>query len=168
MAIRDFVLIVIAGAAIGSFLPGDGGPETAREYSIQSEQQVRPSDVSWRQEVALKRSGDGHFYADVEVDGHVLRFLVDTGATGIALTGEDARTLGLGWNENELEPVGRGANGEVYGKRVTLHHLKLGDKEGWELEAAIIPQGLDVSLLGQSFLAQVSQVKIANDEMVLR
>lgn len=118
--------------------------------------------------VVLDRKSDGHFYAMVDVNGRPIRFLVDTGASAIALTGDDARTLGFGWTPGELTVVGRGASGDVMGKIVELHHVKLGGKEAWNMRAAIIPEGLPVSLLGQSFLGQIGSVRIANDQMVLR
>jgi aspartyl protease family protein len=118
--------------------------------------------------VVLDRKSDGHFYAMVEVNGRPVRFLVDTGASAIALTADDAHALGFGWTPSELTIVGRGASGEVMGKIVELHHVKLGGKEAWNMRAAIIPEGLPVSLLGQSFLGQIGSVRIANDQMVLR
>jgi aspartyl protease family protein len=129
---------------------------------------VTPRQAAEPLEITLDRKGDGHFYATVDVNGRPIRFLVDTGATAIALTANDARALGFGWTPAELTTVGRGASGEVMGKIVELHHVKLGGKEAWNMRAAIIPEGLPVSLLGQSFLSQIGSVKIANNQMVLR
>ena len=120
------------------------------------------------QGIVLERGANGHFFADVEINGQTVHFLVDTGASAIALTANDARTLGFSWSDQELAPVGRGVSGPVSGKMVTLHHLKLGQKEAWDMEAAIIPYGLEVSLLGQSFLSQVGSVSIDGDRMILR
>lgn len=119
-------------------------------------------------DIVLDRKADGHFYATVEVNGRPIRFLVDTGATAIALTADDAHALGFGWTPSELAIVGRGASGEVKGKIVELHHLKLGDKEARNMRAAIIPEGLPVSLLGHSFLRQIGSLQIADDRMILR
>jgi aspartyl protease family protein len=118
-------------------------------------------------ESVLIRQEDGHFYANVEVGSNEVRFMVDTGATGIALTAEDAETLGFSWNDNELGVVGRGVSGNVFGKRVRLHSVRLGSVETTDVEAVIIPSGLDVSLLGQSFLSKAATVKIENDEMTI-
>src|ERR1700733_5217740 len=46
-------------------------------------------------EASIAKSTDGHFWANAEVDGHPVRFLIDTGATAVALTADDARTLGI-------------------------------------------------------------------------
>jgi aspartyl protease family protein len=118
-------------------------------------------------ETILARQGDGHFYANVDVNYNEIRFMVDTGATGIALTGDDAQALGMAWSDGELGVVGRGVSGNVYGKRVKLNSMQLGDLQVTDVDAVIIPNGLDVSLLGQSFLSKAATVKIENDEMVI-
>lgn len=117
--------------------------------------------------IELNREADGHFYTDVEVNAGSVRFLVDTGATAVALTGDDARELGLHWSEDELGPVARGASGTVMGKHIVIDRMQLGNVHATNVRAAIIPEGLDVSLLGQTFLTKVSSVNISGDKMVL-
>lgn len=124
-------------------------------------------DQSEGAETVLERQQDGHFYANVDVNSNEIRFMVDTGASGIALTGEDAEALGLGWSDGELAVVGRGVSGNVYGKRVKLRSVQLDDLQMSDVDAVIIPNGLDVSLLGQSFLSKATTVKIENDEMII-
>lgn len=116
---------------------------------------------------AIERESDGHFYADADVDSRSTRFLVDTGATIVALTGEDAAAIGLTWDEADLVTVGRGASGDVKGVPVRLDRVELGGFEARGVEAAIVPDGLDVSLLGQSFLSRLGGVRIEGDRMML-
>lgn len=118
-------------------------------------------------ESVLARHGDGHFYANVEVDDAQIRFLVDTGASTIALTAADVEAIGLSWSEEELQRVGRGVGGIVYGKPVILQSVQLGDLSAENVSAVIIPKGLHVSLLGQSFLSKASRVQIENDVMII-
>lgn len=118
-------------------------------------------------EISLPREPDGHFYADVLVEGSRGRMMVDTGASVIALTGEDARAMGVDWNESDVRPVARGANGDVLGVPVTLDSVALGDLELHGVEAIVVPEGLAISLLGQSFLGRVKRVEIQGDKMVL-
>ena len=117
--------------------------------------------------VILPRQSDGHYYADADVDGGSVRFMVDTGASSIALTGSDAEALGLSWTEDELRPVGRGASGMVIGKPVRLGSVSVGGFTARNVDAVILPRGLDVSLLGQSFLSKVRSVNIQNGNMIL-
>lgn len=115
----------------------------------------------------LTRRDDGHFYAQVSVGGRDTEMLVDTGASVVALTGADARTLGVDWRDDDVMPVARGASGTVYGVPVRLDRVRLGDVEVSGVEAIVVPAGLPISLLGQSFLGRVGRVEIADDKMVL-
>jgi len=123
---------------------------------------------SWNAgEVSLPRAGDGHFYADVTIDGTSAQMLVDTGASMVALTAEDAEAMGVQWNQDEVRMVARGANGPVYGVPVMLGQVQLGQLEAQNVEAVVIPQGLGISLLGQSFLSKIDHVEMVDDQMVL-
>ena len=122
------------------------------------------NDSGWG--TAIDRAGDGHFYADAYVNDVSTRFMVDTGASTIALTGDDADAIGLDWSPDQVMPVARGASGTVYGVRVTLDHVELGGFEARGLTAIIVAEGLDISLLGQSFLGTIDSVQIKGDQMV--
>jgi aspartyl protease family protein len=118
--------------------------------------------------VVLDRHQDGHFYARANANGTDLNLLVDTGASVVALTAADAEKLGLYWHPGELSLVGRGVSGEVMGKRVMIERLSVGDISAEKISAVIIPTGLEVSLLGQSFLARIKQVTINENRMTLK
>lgn len=117
--------------------------------------------------ITLQREEDGHFYADAQVNGTPVHFLVDTGATGIALTHEDAQRASIALDPSSEQVVGMGAGGELRGQFVTLDRVNLGLKEVRATRAAVI-EGGDRSLLGQSFLSQFGTVEIRGDTMVLR
>ena len=117
--------------------------------------------------VVLTRQADGHFYANAGVNDGEVRFLVDTGASAIALTGADADALGISWDDGQLQLIGRGVSGDVFGKPVLLKSVRVGDIIAYDVQAAIIPDGLDVSLLGQSFLSKVGNVNIQENQMTL-
>ncbi|MEL6528377.1 MAG: TIGR02281 family clan AA aspartic protease [Pseudomonadota bacterium] len=115
----------------------------------------------------LTRQSDGHFYASATVEGVPVRMMVDTGASVIALTGRDASAIGIQWDEGQVGPIGRGASGAVYGVNTRLDEVEIGGITRRNVSAVIIPQGLDVSLLGQSYLSQLDAVEIANNQMVM-
>jgi aspartyl protease family protein len=119
-------------------------------------------------ETILTRSGDGHFYADARINGTVIRVLVDTGASMVALTQEDAQKIGLTFKESEFTDSAKTANGSVALKSITLDHVALGPVEASKVDAAIAGPGLHQSLLGQSWLRQMDEVKIVGDTMTLR
>lgn len=115
----------------------------------------------------LQRQGDGHFYANANVQGASVRMMVDTGASVIALTAADASAAGLYWDDTEVRHIGQGANGAVYGVPARLDEVEIGGMVRRNVDAVIIPQGLGISLLGQSYLSQIGDVNISGDQMVM-
>ena len=116
--------------------------------------------------LVLERERNGHFFANAKVNGATIRFLVDTGATKIALTVEDARKAGVRM-DGQSAVIGSGASGPVRGHSVTIDRFRLGPQESRTMDAVVI-EGGDQSLLGQSFLAKFASVEIKGDTMTLR
>ena len=117
--------------------------------------------------IELQRDSDGHFYADVQINGATVRALVDTGATQIALSRADASTAGIATSIGMPEVVGEGASGAVHGEVVTLDRVTLGPKTAEGMRAVVLDGG-EQSLLGQSFLSKFDSVEIRGDTMVLK
>jgi len=115
----------------------------------------------------LDRQSDGHFYASATVDGVPVRMMVDTGASVIALTGSDAAAIGIQWDDGQVSHIGQGANGAVYGINTRLNEVEIGGITRRNVSAVIIPDGLGISLLGQSYLSQIDAVEIADDRMIM-
>lgn len=113
----------------------------------------------------LARGEDGHFYADALVNGARIRFLVDTGASVVALTPADAQRAGIALPSERARA--RGAGGEIEVIPVTIDRIALGLLEARDVRGAVA-EALPVSLLGQSFLSQVGTVEISGDRMTLR
>lgn len=120
-----------------------------------------------RGETVLRRQANGHYYADVRIGGVNVPMMVDTGASFVALTADDADALGLWWDEDDAIVVAQGAGGPVKGIPVKLDEVEVGDHMVRNVRAAVIPEGLGVSLLGQSFLAGVGRVEISDGQMIL-
>lgn len=171
---RLFVIIVLAfGAMVGLLAPREPRPaEKNREAT--TARVVEPTSSSAPQmlvasgETVLVRAPDGHFYADVQVNGRSIRFLVDTGATGVALTRDDAMRAGVSFDPGQFQVVGAGASGPVRGQMVRIADMRLDMKQVSDVDAAVLDDGLSVSLLGQSFLSRIGSVRIEQDRMTLR
>ena len=118
-------------------------------------------------EVRLTRSDNGHFYAKVDINGTPTEFMIDTGATGIAMTERDAVRAGVRLDPDERTYVGEGAGGALTGQRITLARVKLGPRSSSEMDAVVI-DGAATNLLGQSFLSQFREVTVRGDVMTLR
>jgi len=117
--------------------------------------------------VELQRSSDGHFYADVQINGTPVHMLVDTGASQIALSRADAGSAGIATSIGMPEVVGEGADGAVHGEVVTLDRVALGPRTAEGMRAVVLNGG-EQSLLGQSFLSTFDSVEIRGDTMVLK
>lgn len=118
-------------------------------------------------EVVLDESSDGHFYADAEINGETVRFLVDTGSSAVALTEKDARRAGIAFEPARFELLGEGASGFVRGQQVSLAKLNIGEIEATGVKAAVV-EGATVSLLGLPFLDEIDEIVIRKGEMSLR
>ena len=113
----------------------------------------------------LRRGPDGHFYAEAQVNGATIRFMVDTGASVVVLTEADAQRAGIQLPSERAMAMGVGGPVEIV--PVTLDRIAIGGIEARHVEAAVAEE-LPVSLLGQSYLQRVGTVEIRGDRMVLR
>jgi aspartyl protease family protein len=118
-------------------------------------------------EVVLRRAADGHFYADVDVNGQTIRMLVDTGATTIALSADDARRAGIDVDRLDFIFTVSTANGEATAAEIKLDAVRVGSIARRSVRA-MVTRGLSGSLLGMSFFNSLSTVAIEADELVLR
>lgn len=113
----------------------------------------------------LVREPDGHFYAEAQVNGARIRFMIDTGASFVALTREDAQRAGIPLGSQRATVMGAGGPVEVI--PVTIDRIALGVLAATRVQGAVADE-LGVSLLGQSFLSRIANVEIHGDRMVLR
>jgi aspartyl protease family protein len=167
-----FVATVVIGALVGWYAPGGPASEPApapEAPAAKAEEHLEVVQTAHRRsgEVALQRDANGHFYAEVSTDTGKALMLVDTGATVVALTGDDASMMGVNWNPGDVRPVARGASGDVYGVPVVIDRLEVGGIEARGVQAVVVPDDLEISLLGQSFLSTIDRVEVSGDEMVL-
>lgn len=169
------ICVLAAGAGLGLLLPQDRGPaalaasppaadDTAAAVSRPAS---TPQRGGWGGETRLSPGPGGHFHTSALVNGQPVEFIVDTGATAIALTIDDARRIGIPVNQSSFQVVGSGASGPVRGQLITLNSVSVDGKEVRTVRGAVL-EGLGVSLLGQAYLSRISEVKMSNGEMILR
>lgn len=155
--IKSFLLVVVAGVVIGLAWPS--GKPAAPTAAAMSDGTAR--------ETVLEREGNGHFYVHAKVNGELVRFVVDTGATIVALTVEDAERLGIPFSASEFDYVGEGASGPVRGKPVIIDEIDIDGKKVENVRGVIL-EGSELSLLGQSYLERMGEVQMRGEYMVLR
>lgn len=104
-----------------------------------------------RRSVSLTADARGHFSAAGSLNGYTLNFLVDTGATTIAISAAEARRIGLDYKAGQRVGAST-AGGVVPAWRVTFNSVKVGSIALNHVEGLVVESGLDVALLGMSFL----------------
>lgn len=178
---RLLFLICLGAIALLALMPGGpttpalrSGPERQAANIVSESADADPGKPRVEQAgnglaaVVLRRAPDSHFYAEAQVNGATVRFLVDSGASAVVLTRADAQRAGIGTQPGEFTARAMSANGEVRLKPVKLDRLAIGPVAANNVEAMVAENDLGVSLLGQSFLARVAKVEIAEGEMRLR
>ncbi|HEY1287286.1 MAG TPA: retropepsin-like aspartic protease [Burkholderiales bacterium] len=114
----------------------------------------RTAATSERAQATLAVGPGGHFVGEGMVNGTPVRFLVDTGASSIALPASLAQRAGIDFRKGE-PGLSNTANGLVPVYRVSLATVKLGEIELNSVDAVVFEAGLDTALLGMSFLNRV-------------
>lgn len=116
-------------------------------------------------QIVLTAGTGGHFVTQGSINGRTVEFLVDTGATNVAMGQDVARRLGIDFEKGEL---GRSstANGVVTTYRVRLAKVRIQDVEVYDVEASVLPGSMSSVLLGNSFLTRF-QMKRENEQLTL-
>jgi len=116
-------------------------------------------------EIVIAAGPGGHFITGGTIDGHAVRFMVDTGATLVALGRAEAERIGIDWRHGQ-PVVTQTANGPATAALVTLATLRIGDVELANVPAMVVPAPMPNVLLGNSFLSRL-QMRRENDLMRL-
>ena len=120
-------------------------------------------------EVKVQAARDAQFYVTAEINRSAANFLIDTGASYVALRDSDARKAGVytSWADYKF-PV-RTANGETKAAMVTLDALEINGIIVTDVKAFVLPdEQLAINLLGMSFLSRLESVEARAGELVLR
>ena len=116
-------------------------------------------------QIVIPAGSGGHFVTAGSINGKAVEFMVDTGATTIALSIAEADRIGLKYKDN-AKLTGNTANGMVIGYQAMLGVVRVGDVQVYNVEAAILPMTMPQVLLGNSFLNRF-QMKRDNERMTL-
>lgn len=123
---------------------------------------------SGRRAVAIKPDARGHFAVQGMIDGRLVHFMVDTGATRVALTEREAARLGYRPTQREYSGVTDTANGKVRVAPITLGMVEVGGVLLHNVDALVVPDGsLSENLLGLSFLSRLHRFEYREGRLVL-
>jgi aspartyl protease family protein len=117
----------------------------------------------------LKADSNGHYFAKADINGTTIAVMVDTGASGVALSYEDAEKVGLRPHGLDYDTPINTANGIVKAARVKLRRVDVDNVRVRDVEGVVLPEGaLRGSLLGMSFLSRLSSFRIENGVLYLK
>lgn len=116
----------------------------------------------------IPKAADGHFWADASVNGSHVRFLVDTGATAVALTTADAQRLGFEAGELQFDYKVMTAAGEARAARVVLDSIAIANAKVTKVDAYVIERGLETSLLGMTYIGRLNGFEATKTALILK
>ncbi|KAB2917106.1 MAG: TIGR02281 family clan AA aspartic protease [Hyphomicrobiaceae bacterium] len=148
-----------------------GLPEPALMQSARAERtRDRPAPAgAVGRVVELKAGSHGHYYASAEINGRPIDVMVDSGASIVALTYDDAQRAGVHIRERDYTHRVNTANGQARVAPVVLDRVSVGDITVRNVPAAVSEPGrLNKSLLGMSFLSRLSRVDMRSGILVLQ
>lgn len=139
--------------------------EREREPEPPEKKEIEPSTPD---EMVIKAGPGGHFYVKADIDGNDVGFMVDTGASMVALSLADAENLG--YSANELNYTGRAntANGVARFAPVVLSQIAIGDIVIHDVQAVVMEVPMNISLLGMTFLRRLQGFEIKDDHLIMR
>ena len=119
--------------------------------------------------VELDAADNGHFHAEAEINGRPVSVMVDTGATMVALTYEDAERAGVYLKDSDFDRQVSTANGMARIATITLDRISIGDITVHGVKAAVAQRGnLQETLLGMSFLSRLDRVDMRGGKLLLQ
>ena len=165
--------VIVASAVVGvrylDMTQAPREPSPARTAIAAPAPVIAPAQSRWDQEVRITAARDHQFYVDADVNRRQAKFLVDTGASYVALRDSDAREAGIYTSHTDYNYPVRTANGETKAAFVTLDEMEINGIRVEGVKAFILPDDqLAINLLGMSFLSRIESVEARAGELVLR
>jgi aspartyl protease family protein len=148
------------GSVMDTLVPVDAGSASTAS--------TRPTSSPLAAGHKVRRDPDGLFYVHALVNGKPVRFLVDTGASVVVLTAADARAVGAEVEDEKFGHRVSTVGGSTPMAWTTIQSLELAGHEVRDLRAAVVKDGLGVSLLGQNMLTELNSLIISEDSLSMQ
>lgn len=160
------VMAWILGFSADSIYVVAGADAPARQDGLETAA-VSPAAIG-RREIVVRAGQGGHFILTALVNGEAVRFMVDTGATTVALTPLDAKRVGFDPRMLDYDKRYQTANGIALAAPVTLREVRIGQLSLYDVRATVLSRPMSVSLLGLTFLKRLSGHEVRDGKLVLR
>ena len=165
LAAIGMVAVISAGVSAKAVMTL-GQPRIATAQAVDAA--PSPAVAATGAPASIVKAADGHFWAEATVNGRAVRFLVDTGASAVALTLDDARRLGFEPRDLNYAYQVTTAAGQVRAAKVSLSEVSVAGAQVRDVDALVIENGLQSSLLGMTYLGRLSQFEATQTALILR
>jgi aspartyl protease family protein len=171
---RNLMIFAAIMIALGSFMaqmadrmtPASAAPNPAG--TIAAQEPVTQAQTG-SHSLTLDRDSRGHFLTEARINGQRVNFMVDTGASVVALNESSAARFGLYPSRGEFTANVTTANGTIKGARAHLAMVDVGGLVVRDVDALVLPdQALSENLLGLSFLSRLKRFEYSHGQMVLQ
>lgn len=167
--------LVVAATVLGvryweSRAPAPGAePAAALAIEPAPRPAASPYAAGYAEEVRIAASADHQYYVTAAVNAHPASFLVDTGASYVALRDTDARRAGIYMNYSDFRHPVRTANGETKAAMIDIRQIEIDGIRVENVKAFVLADDqLSVNLLGMTFLSRLESVEARGGQLVLR
>jgi aspartyl protease family protein len=166
---RNIMIFAALLVGLGTFMAQMADRMTATPALAKTTSAKAPDIVpAGTRSLSIPRDARGHFQTDGRIDGQRIAFMVDTGASVIALNESTAARFGLRPSRGDYNATVATANGTIKAARTRLAMVELGGLVVRDVEAMVLPdEALSENLLGLSFLSKLKRFEYADGKMVL-
>lgn len=170
---RQILILAVAVLLIGGYVARYAdkamtAPDPAAQAATGRPVNEPRPPVSSGRSLMLQANRLGHFEVEARIDGRSVDFLVDTGASTVALRESDAARVGIRPRRSDYVATVSTANGKVKGAPAKLERIEVGGITVYDVQALVLPdEALNVNLLGVSFLSRLKRYEYAGGRMVL-
>ena len=167
---RNIVIFAVVMIGLGTFMAQMADKMSAASATSASHTTVAVAATapSGSRSLNIPRDGRGHFQTEGRIDGQRIGFMVDTGASVVALNETSAARFGLRPSRSEYNATVTTANGTIKAARARIAMLDVGGLVVRDVDAMVLPDAaLSENLLGLSFLSRLKRFEYANGQMVL-
>lgn len=131
--------------------------------------EINPSYARFDEnKLVINLSQDGHFYLNVKINNREVRFMIDTGASDIVLSRNDAIKIGINLGELNFNRIYQTANGKSFGALVKLEEIDISGIKFFDINAAVNNGEMSVSLMGMDFLRRFNKYEFYQDKLILK
>ena len=162
---------LVSAEAVVTVADHDPAPRAASAQAAISQAAISEANAEAAQggqRATIAKSADGHYWANGQVNGASVRFLVDTGASAVSLTPDDARRLGFDVGALHYSNRVITADGQARAAAVKLASLTVSGARLENVDALVIEKGLDTSLLGMTYLGRLASFQATRQALILQ